>query len=237
MKKIFSFIVLLSLVFTAILPVNVSAAVSQPDLKRLACGNGTFVSIDNNNIVFSKDCINWDTVVSDSKTYTFKKVIWGNNEFMILAENPKLTTSTTILRSEDGIKWDAVQDEDTKKYISSIIWAGNKYIAVGYKVLLTSDNGTEWTKQDIGDATFLNDAIYDGKQYVAVGGYCGSGRILKSPDGVTWTTWYELMKNCGDDSFNKIFYTGEYYLIETNMNKIFYSKDLVSGQIINVNPS
>lgn len=235
MRRVVSITVLLFLLFTLIVQSNVFAARKVPDFIGIAHGNGVFVAIDNgNSIAVSMNCTSWNYVIRDSKAYKFNKVIWGKNEFMILAEDINDNTSSIILKSRNGFKWDIVQDNDTKTNIRSIVWAGNKYIAVGYKVLLTSDDGTEWVKQDIESETCLNDVIYDGKQFIAVGGFNESGCILKSSDGVVWSECYELMKDQEKDSFDKIIYTGEYYLIKTAMGYTFYSQDLAHGQKIAV---
>ncbi|HEX9059457.1 MAG TPA: hypothetical protein VF941_04695 [Clostridia bacterium] len=235
MRRVVSITVLLSLLFTFIVQSNVFAARKVPDFIGIACGNGVFVTIDNgNSIAVSMNCTSWTYAIRDSKAYKFNKVIRGKNEFMILAEDLNDNTSSIILKSRNGFKWDIVQDNDTKTNIRSIAWTGNKYIALGYKVILTSDDGTEWARQDIESDACLNDAIYDGKQFIAVGSSNGSGCILKSTDGVVWSECYELMKDQEKDSFYKIIYTGEYYLIKTTMGYTFYSEDLVHGQKIAV---
>jgi hypothetical protein len=235
MKKFFIVLTLIVLMFSATVQINVSAAENLPNFTHLAYGNGMFVAIDDSSgIAVSRDCVNWYYVIYKSTIYKFTRIIWGNNEFMVLAQDPKDNTSTKVLRSRYGLKWDAVNDNLTRKGIYSISWTGNKYIAVGYRLLLTSIDGETWTKQDIKEATYLNDVIYDGNEYTAVGGYMGSGRVLQSQDGQTWTNWYELMDNCGDNSFEKIFYAGGFYLLKTTYGGVYYSKNLVDGHIVYV---
>jgi len=73
----------------------------------------------------------------------------------------------------------------------NIIYGANKYMAVGANgAIVSSVDGYSWTKQKSGTSNLLNDIVWNGSQFVAVGGstkFPNVGEIMTSPDGITWT--------------------------------------------------
>ncbi|MDP4180583.1 MAG: hypothetical protein Q8942_05770 [Bacillota bacterium] len=223
MKKILLLIVAVLLI-GGLLPSIGFAQDETPNFVGIAYGNGSYISIDDKGgIELSSDCVQW------TNTYTepngrFLKVIWGNNQYMVL-------TTTKVLISPDGYQWtsfDFGNSEDTIG-ICDIIWDGKKYIGVGYSSIITSTDGLHWDYQDSKGATYLNSIIYTGTEYIAAGGYMGSGRVMKSTDGYNWSEWYGLMEEYGDDSFEKLCSNGKSYLFQTSFGNLFVSDNLAGG--------
>jgi hypothetical protein len=70
-----------------------------------------------------------------------------------------------------------------------VAWGNNRFVVVGQEggaanVVLTSEDGSNWTRQTVPTAPALVDVAYGGGHFVAVG---SSGVILVSADGTQWT--------------------------------------------------
>ena len=60
------------------------------------------------------------------------------------------------------------------------------FVSVGSSgTIITSSNGTNWTRSTSGTKVKLRAVTFGNNTFVAVG---SSGTILTSPDGITWTT-------------------------------------------------
>lgn len=67
----------------------------------------------------------------------------------------------------------------------------SRFIVSGFDIVpitVYDDSGTQWTKRQAAWTTNdLNDVVWSGTQFAAVGGIGSFGAILTSPDGITWT--------------------------------------------------
>jgi photosystem II stability/assembly factor-like uncharacterized protein len=99
--------------------------------------------------------------------------------------------SGTILTSPNGTLdgWEDVDlslvlaDDDVS--LAGVTWGNNEFVVVGAGgTVLTSSDGIEWTSQDPGVNTDLEDVAWTGSQYVVVG---KNGAVLTSSDAETWT--------------------------------------------------
>ncbi len=159
-------------------------------------GNGQFVAVGfNGTIITSPDGTTWTTQNSGTTTL-LKSVTYGNNQFVAVGYY------STILTSVDGKTWTTqnsglILTRDYYHYLNSVTYANGKYVAVGgisdhspgvtgpIHLVLTSIDGTTWTKIDVsGTNSFLNSVTYGNNQFVAVG---TEGTIRTSQDGTTWT--------------------------------------------------
>jgi hypothetical protein len=62
-------------------------------------------------------------------------------------------------------------------------------VTTGVGAILTSPDGITWTPRTSGTPNGLRSIVWNGSQFVVVGGNPGvSGTILTSPDGINWTT-------------------------------------------------
>lgn len=77
----------------------------------------------------------------------------------------------------------------------AVCWGDPGCVAVGwYGEILFSPDGSAWSRADsplqrtsLAQGTCLSDVCYGNGTFVAVGGEYAKGRILSSPDGLTWT--------------------------------------------------
>jgi hypothetical protein len=81
-------------------------------------------------------------------------------------------------------QWTQRSPIPTDANINSVIWANNQYVAVGSGgAILTSPNGSTWTRRVVDSKNELFDVAYNGSILVAV----GTISILTSSDGISWT--------------------------------------------------
>ena len=105
--------------------------------------------------------------------------------------------SGTILTSSDGTSWDN-RTSGTSNFLYGITYGNNTFVAVGhYETILTSSDGTTWTSRTSGRTNssgwtytdYLEGITYGNSIFVTVGrGEDGSGTIMTSSDGITWTS-------------------------------------------------
>src|SRR6185295_15910920 len=92
--------------------------------------------------------------------------------------------------------WNLVTSGTTRD-LYSITWTGTQFVAVG-NVVLTSPDGTVWTKQD-SVLHSVYSVTWTGTQLVAVGG----NAIYTSQDGVKWA-----VKDTGNYALKSVIWTG-----------------------------
>ena len=146
----------------------------------------------------------------DCKNYQDKLIAVGGNE--------------TILVSANKTNWDVVFTGTTENVINKIVYSKekNKYVAVGNRIL-TSTDLHNWTSV-YNPSSILNDVIFDGTKFVAVG---NNGLICKSEDAESWTT----VASGYNQDFKTIAYLNK-YVIGRN-GKTLESYDLVIFEEMN----
>src|SRR3569833_1967613 len=99
-----------------------------------------------------------------------------------------LVLSTAPLRSASVGPWHWRSPLPQGNPLHKVIYANGAYLAVGdVGTILTSSDGTNWTRQVSGTTLPLQACAYGGGMYVAVGAF---GTVLTSPNGTTWTSQY-----------------------------------------------
>ena len=89
------------------------------------------------------------------------------------------------LYSQQSI-WTIRNPLPSNAHLENVMWDGNRFIAVGVcGTIITSDEGTVWTRQNSGTCNYLNGITKRDEQIVVSG---AAGNILTSSDGVTWTS-------------------------------------------------
>lgn len=98
-----------------------------------------------------------------------------------------------ISHSEDGKSWKKVGSLDNKNYpVRTLRYLNGKYlIGTGCGGFMSSDNGIDWETHQTQSAAFVEEIIWTGKEYLAVGGKYSRGAIFKSPDGKNWKALFE----------------------------------------------
>jgi hypothetical protein len=72
--------------------------------------------------------------------------------------------------------------------LRTVVHGNGIYVAVGGRgTIMTSSDGTNWTRRVSGTSDHLNSVTYANRQFVAVG---SAGTIVTSPDGLLWTPQY-----------------------------------------------
>jgi len=110
--------------------------------------------------------------------------IWTGTQYVTVGND------ASVFTSPDGINWSRQSDGSAPYSIESIVWNGSIYvIGSSNGRIYTSTNTLNWTLQPALPAMTgkVRSILWDGSQFIAVGGPYNSGYIVSSPDGVTWT--------------------------------------------------
>jgi len=161
------------------------------NLSTVAFNNGLFVAAGESSaggpityIATSTDGITW---VDRSPAVFYgncSKVIWGNNEWIII--------SSVVLTSPDGITWTQIGSTSVSLY-SDLVWDGKNYVAT-YQAgvygdgIYVSPDGDIWTGKPTPHDTPLRAIEYAQGVYVATGDeFASQTVILTSKDATDWT--------------------------------------------------
>ena len=169
------------------------------ELYKVIYGNSTFVTVGElGTILTSSDGITWTSRTSGTSNDLYG-VTYGNSTFVADGVNG------TILTSSDGTSWDN-RTSGTSNFLYGVTYGNSTFVAVGhYETILTSSDGTTWTSRTSGRTNssglsyknssgwtytdYLEGITYGNSIFVTVGrGEDGSGTIMTSSDGITWTT-------------------------------------------------
>ena len=161
--------------------------------------NGKFIAVGNGAAMLtSTNGTTWTTQKGIAGvSWDLQAITYGGGLFVAVSYDGR------VIRSSDGENWNrrtGAQEDD----FWGVAYGGGKFVAVGGDggfdggVIFTSEDAATWTEQqkpDPNDPTNmrmvsyaerkLNDVIYVGDKFVAVG---DRGIILTSGDGETWTT-------------------------------------------------
>lgn len=126
--------------------------------------------------------VTW-TARSLAGTYSFgvTAVAYGGGTY-IAAGSGMLQTSP------DGITWtERTLDGGYSGFIQAAAYNGSRWVVVGNsgEIQTSDDNGESWTSRTSGTANALQDIVWLGGVFMAVG---VSATLLTSPDGITWTS-------------------------------------------------
>ena len=148
-------------------------------------------------ILTSPDGTTWTPRTNPTSAF-LASVAWSGTQFCAVGYHG------TILTSPNGIAW-TKRNSGTTLNLKEVIWTGNQFVVVGGHnieeefasgpsgaIVLTSPNGTTWTRRTVPTGKPLEGIVFNGSLYVAVGRATGAGssagaEILTSPDAVTWT--------------------------------------------------
>lgn len=150
---------------------------------------------DETSILTSLDGVKWDNKGIKLKGL-IRNIFWDGEKYIIIG--PK-----GIETSKNGIDWKAVNYEAN---LESGTWnTQNCYIAVGNSILI-SQNGSQWSKLSWKPREDLNDIIWNGKEFLAVG---REGYIITSKDGKHWSE-----QNPGTNKYlENVIWDGKKYIV------------------------
>ncbi|MHB8404148.1 MAG: sialidase family protein [Gammaproteobacteria bacterium] len=141
-------------------------------------------------------------------------IVWNGSQFV--------TQYSQTYTSTDGVNWTGNGIDNNTPTMASAVVTGSGYLGAVYGILnlATSPDFADWTSQSLasGPASPLNDMIYAGGKYIAVGGsHLGTGAsILESSDGLGWTSIY--VGAAGSDLTTVAYGNGLYVAAGTDMN-------------------
>ena len=106
-------------------------------------------------------------------------VVWTGNQFIAFGGGWR----ADWLTSPDGLTW--TNHVFAGRYLYHSVWTRTKIVATGDSgTIITSEDLTKWTKQDVPASARFTNVIWTGTQIVAVG---DSGTIVTSEDCTKWT--------------------------------------------------
>ncbi|HEX2924758.1 MAG TPA: tetratricopeptide repeat protein [Ruminiclostridium sp.] len=93
------------------------------------------------------------------------------------------TSSSYAKSAVENYTWQKLNHYYTGQHLKSVVYSGKQYVAVGEGgVILSSANGSSWTRQYSGYEYNFESILWTGKAFKAVAG----DKLLSSPDGVKW---------------------------------------------------
>lgn len=147
------------------------ANLSSYDWRALAYDGAKFVALgEYGYISTSTDGITWTAKVKVDNlgARLYYALAYGNGKFVALDSNGYVSTSS------DGTNWEvAIQNANLGSHNwSALTTNGIKFVALGNGYLSTSSDGINWAQATVSGLGAMNvaDAVYNGKQFIALGG-------------------------------------------------------------------
>ncbi|PKM94293.1 MAG: hypothetical protein CVU84_12610 [Firmicutes bacterium HGW-Firmicutes-1] len=201
-----------------------------------AWGNGKYVVAgDTSTIGYSSDAIKWEFVKFD-QDIIFQDVKWVKDKFIAVGAKYPLKGRDDvryIMESKDGINWNTVLENKGEFSWNTIKYINDTYVVYGiWKDIAISEDGIAWTVRAISNSgSDINDIIWDGSKYVAVG---ENSKVYTSSDLSNWT---EISVNIKPGYYlHKVtMYKNAYYTVlsDNNNNVILSSTNLTEWNPIN----
>jgi hypothetical protein len=180
-------------------------------LHGITFGNGLFVTVGVNGIIFtSPNGVGW-TPIDSGTTESLSGVTYGKNIYVAVGR------AGTILTSPDGAIWTS-RKSGTGAVLANVKYVKGLFIAVGGApgIILTSPDGVTWTdRTPFPMNEFLNDVAFGNDTFIIVGSVSRvfSEVILKSIDGIHWSRVSQGTKpSLGPLIYSKnSFYSGDFF--------------------------
>lgn len=127
-----------------------------------------------------------------------------------------------VLVSEDGgANW-TQRTLPRIEHFHGVSTKGPLNVILGETRVYTSTDGEEWTERATPSQLPLQDILWDGSKYVAVGGrFLSSAYIVTSPDGITWTRAMHV----GTQDLRGVAFNGSLYIAVGATSAIQVSED------------
>ncbi len=129
----------------------------------------------------STNAQNWQWSPGSALVTNLRRIIYSNGRFIAAADNG-------VAYSTSGISWRS----QLLTTLYSLVGVNGLIVAVGSgdfssqtTIYISSDNGTTWSRTNLGSSGYLDGIAYGNGTYVAVG---QSGLVYTSPDAVNWTS-------------------------------------------------
>jgi hypothetical protein len=150
--------------------------------------SGIFVSVGYSEddysgmVMTSTDGITWTEREGISSSEEWASIAYGAGRFVVGNYGGYVMTSV------DGIAWVYPGPEEEQGSWTDIAYGNGVYVAVdaGQDMVLVSTNGLNWTLRNA-PGQWWEAITFGNGTFVAVGRDFLSGRVMTSPDGITWT--------------------------------------------------
>ena len=167
---------------------NYPASGTNEDLSAVVWAQNKFVVLGaHGTILASADGSAWANHSIDSSK-NFDKAVWDNGRYVAVANS---ADSCRIITSLDALTWENSYS-DTNHFLRGPYKCGSQLIVTGaWGAIITSANGTSWTKQVSGTHNYITAALWTGGQfvcYVMDSDNVSTKGYLTSPDAVVWTS-------------------------------------------------
>ena len=202
-------------------------------LRDITHNGSILVAVGNSGtIITSPDGVNWTSRTSGT-TKTLYKVFWDGTNFIAIGG------SGTILVSTDGINW-SPRSSGVTTGLRGIAKGTSLYVIVGsadldgdeLSTILTSPNGIDWTRRTCQNESNLLSVVPVGPGFLAVG---SKNYAVYSPDGINWSPG-TVEEAEGISNLNRIFWSGQCYVIAGDHGKVFTSTPVQSNPNMLPNP-
>jgi hypothetical protein len=154
-------------------------------------GNGKFVAVATNSVMYSANGATW-TVVSSGVYGNWKGVTYGNGTFVAVESN-------RVIYSSDGASWTAVEtgnDPALWGQWNGVTFGNGKFVAVAWNCVMSSANATagSWTKQNSSSSLAPNSIAFGkGKYFIYSNSSATTPVVQYSSDALTWTDSTAIM--------------------------------------------
>ena len=144
-----------------------------------------FIAVGRDTVSTSPEGVNWTSKKLSDAGRGLTAVTYNNTQKKLVA----IGYWGAIVTSFDSITWNE-QTSITGITLTSVTCSDDLYVAVGsdtesHGAIFTSSNGETWSQKTLPEESeTLNQVIWNGSQFAAVG---GAGAIFTSPDGTDWT--------------------------------------------------
>lgn len=149
-------------------------------------GNNHFVAAGQSTFRVSSDGLAWTSIIP-STLDNMLDVLFVDGRFYAVGylEGP-------LLDSLDGTNWNTINVGEVNRQGTSLAKGNGRLVMAGYDHV--AYQGAAWVSMDGGQnftqffpgVTTIQDIVFDGRRFAAVGHEYGNGRILLSEDGESW---------------------------------------------------
>jgi len=162
------------------------------DMKAIAFGNDTFVSVgedgaSHGKIVTSQDGTIWNDSGVQGYVYPLTSIVYGAGIFVAVGKQGAIYTSA------DGLTWTQTSMGGSSQF-DCVTYGDGRFVAAGvYGAILLSSDGNSWTEGSSGSRADLLDIHCAKDRCIAVG---QGETILTSLDGISWNVTFEGNPAC-----------------------------------------
>ena len=159
-------------------------------------------------IASSKDGVSWSAIVSATPGVNLQRAVFGSAQYVAVGDGGQ------ILRTPDLASWTSDSDYNGFSSVGAAYGLG-KFVVGGYdegnensanEIYYSTDNGATWQKGTLPAGSvvqvvrFLNGTFFAEQEFFTSTG-ASAFRILRSTDGVTWTSVATSANPIGDVAF------------------------------------